>query len=353
MIEVVNLKKDFGGLEVIKSIDTTIQKGEIITIIGPSGTGKSTFLRCLNLLEEPTAGHIIFDGQSLTGKKANLNEIRKRMGMVFQNFNLFSHMSVLDNLCIGQKKLLGIKKEAAEQAARKLLETVGLAEKADAWPDELSGGQKQRVAIARCLSMNPQIMLFDEPTSALDPTMVGEVSAVIKKLAKDGMTMVIVTHEMEFAKNVSTRIIYMDEGGIYEEGPPDIIFNRPEREKTRSFIMKIKSFQYEAPSKFFDFIGLTNDLINFCNANGLSRSNSNKAALLCEELVVGLIDKNDFRRIHFSFPDNQMEFTLVVSYGGENRDVSQSGGISSDIVKGVAKEIIHEYTLENTLTFKW
>jgi len=208
LIKVTNLKKSFGGLEVIKGITTTIEKGEIITIIGPSGTGKSTFLRALNMLDPPTDGTVEFEGQSLMDKKTNINEIRKKMGMVFQNFNLFAHMSIMDNLCVGQTKLLGISRSEAEETSRELLAMVGLAEKADAYPDELSGGQKQRVAIARCLSMKPEIMLFDEPTSALDPTMVGEVTAVIKRLAQNGMTMAIVTHEMDFARNVSTRIIY-------------------------------------------------------------------------------------------------------------------------------------------------
>ena len=193
MIKVTNLNKSYGNLEVIKDITTTIEKGEVITIIGPSGTGKSTFLRCLNLLENPTSGEIEFEGKILTDKRTNINEVRRKMGMVFQNFNLFANMSVLDNLCVGQTKLLSIPRAEAEKNARELLQTVGLSEKADAYPDELSGGQRQRVAIARCLSMRPDIMLFDEPTSALDPTMVGEVTTVIKRFAQNCMTMAIVT----------------------------------------------------------------------------------------------------------------------------------------------------------------
>ena len=353
MISIKNLQKSYGSLAVIRDITTTIEKGEVITIIGPSGTGKSTFLRALNMLDPPTGGTIEFEGQSLTDKKTDLNHIRKKMGMVFQNFNLFAHMSVLDNLCVGPTKLLGVSRAEAEKTARELLATVGLAEKADAYPDELSGGQKQRVAIARCLSMKPDIMLFDEPTSALDPTMVGEVTAVIRRLAQSGMTMAIVTHEMEFAKNVSTRIIYMDEGGIYEEGPPDVIFGAPKREKTRAFIRRVKSFRYEIRSEAFDFIGLTNSLLNFCAANALSKSDTNKAGLMSEELTVNLIDKKDLLGLHFSFPDSLESFELTVTYGGEARDVTRTGGMEADIIRGLAGSVTHDYDGVNRLCLKW
>jgi len=353
MIKITSLKKSYGKLDVIKDITTTIEKGEVITIIGPSGTGKSTFLRALNMLDPPTGGTIEFEGQNLMDKRTDINEIRKKMGMVFQNFNLFAHMSVLDNLTVGQRKLLGTSKTEAEKFARELLATVGLAEKADAYPDELSGGQKQRVAIARCLSMKPDILLFDEPTSALDPTMVGEVTAVIKRLAQSGMTMAIVTHEMEFAKNVSTRIIYMDEGGIYEEGPPEVIFDNPKREKTKAFIKRIKRFRYEINSEDFDYIELTNNLQNFCTANALSKSNTNKAGLLSEELTVNLIPKADLISVDFSFPDNQAEFEFTAVYGGENRDVTQSENLAADIVEGIIKEKKHKYDDRNNLYLKW
>jgi len=353
MIKITNLNKSYGGVEVIKDITTTIERGEIITIIGTSGTGKSTFLRCLNLLEQPTSGVIEFDGKNLTDKKTNINEIRKRMGMVFQNFNLFAHMSVMENLCVGQMKLLGLTREQARENALNLLSMVGLAEKADAYPDELSGGQKQRVAIARCLSMKPDIMLFDEPTSALDPTMVGEVTTVIKRLAQNGMTMAIVTHEMEFAKNVSTRVIYMDEGSIYEQGTPKQIFEEPKREKTRAFIRKIKKFRYEPSSEHFDFIALNNSLLNFCSANALTKSDSNKAGLVTEELTVNLIEKRDFESLEFSFPDNQKEFEISVSYGGEQRDVTKREGIETDIIKGIVKETKYNFDTTNKLILKW
>ena len=354
MITVQNLKKSYGGFEVLKDVTTTIEKGEVVSIIGPSGTGKSTFLRCLNLLEQPTSGTIEFEGINLTDKGANINDIRKKMGMVFQNFNLFAHMSVLDNLCVGPIRLLDIPRPLAEKTAAELLQTVGLAEKADAYPDELSGGQKQRVAIARCLSMKPDIMLFDEPTSALDPTMVGEVTAVMRRLARGGMTMVIVTHEMEFAKNVSSRVIYMDEGGIYEEGPPEVIFDAPKREKTRAFIKRGKIFRYEISSENFDFIGLTNELLNFCTANALSKSNINKAGLLSEELTVNLIERKDLRSLEFSFPDNQEYLELTVSYWGKENNVTQIPGIAADIVLGIAHESVYEYDGSvNRLRLKW
>jgi polar amino acid transport system ATP-binding protein len=352
LITITDLKKSFGSLEVIKGITTTIEKGEVITIIGPSGTGKSTFLRAINMLDPPTSGTILFEGQNLTDKKTNINEIRKKMGMVFQSFNLFAHMSVIDNLTVGQIKLLGISKEEAEERARELLLSVGLAEKAESYPDELSGGQKQRVAIARCLSMKPDIMLFDEPTSALDPTMVGEVTTVINRLAESGMTMMIVTHEMEFAKNVSTRVIYMDEGGIYEEGMPDVIFNNPQKEKTRVFINRVKSFSYHIGSDKFDFIELMNKLIGFCNIHALGKANANKAQLVIEE-AVSLIPKVQGAEVMFSFPENQKSFEATFIYGGENCNVLGGEDLSANIIKNIAKEVIHEYSQSNILKIKW
>ena len=352
MITVQNLKKSFGSHEVLKDITTTIEKGEIITIIGPSGSGKSTFLRCLNLLEQPTGGVIAFEGKSLTDKTTDINQIRRRMGMVFQNFNLFAHMSVLENLCVGQRKMLKIPRAEAEKTARELLATVGLAEKSDAYPDELSGGQKQRVAIARCLSMKPDIMLFDEPTSALDPTMVGEVTTVIKRLAQNGMTMAIVTHEMAFARNISTRILYMDEGGIYEEGPPDVIFTNPKRDKTRMFIHRIKSYIYTIGSEDYDFIDMMNGLIWFCDANALSKINAYKAQLAVEELAA-LLPKHQPAEISLSFPESQRQFTLTAQYGGDDKNVLDGDGLGALIVKGGAENIAHAYDGRNRLVVTW
>ncbi|MBE6030744.1 MAG: amino acid ABC transporter ATP-binding protein [Clostridiales bacterium] len=237
MVEVKNLKKSFGNLEVLKDIDETIKDGEVVVIIGPSGSGKSTFLRCLNLLEEPTGGEVIVDGEAFNAK--NINELRKKMGMVFQQFNLFPHMSVLKNITVAPVKVGGKSEKEANEIAMALLERVGLADKANEFPSSLSGGQKQRVAIARALAMNPAYMLFDEPTSALDPEMVGEVLDVMKGLAADGMTLIVVTHEMGFAREVADRVLFMDGGYIVEQGTPEQIFDNPKEERTKEFLSKV------------------------------------------------------------------------------------------------------------------
>ena len=238
MIRVNNLHKSFEKNEVLKGINEHIEKGEVVVVIGPSGSGKSTFLRCLNLLEVPTSGEIIFEGKNITDKKVDINKIREKMGMVFQQFNLFPHKTVLDNLTIAPIKVKGVSKADAEKKAKELLDRVGLLNKADAYPSSLSGGQKQRIAIARALAMDPDVMLFDEPTSALDPEMVGEVLNVMKELAKEGMTMVVVTHEMGFAREVGDRILFMDKGNIMEEGTPEEIFSNPKNPRTIDFLSK-------------------------------------------------------------------------------------------------------------------
>lgn len=239
MIRVNNLHKSFEKNEVLKGINEHIEKGEVVVVIGPSGSGKSTFLRCLNLLEVPTSGEIIFEGKNITDKKVDINKIREKMGMVFQQFNLFPHKTVLDNLTIAPIKVKGVSKADAEKNAKELLDRVGLLNKADAYPSSLSGGQKQRIAIARALAMDPDVMLFDEPTSALDPEMVGEVLNVMKELAKEGMTMVVVTHEMGFAREVGDRILFMDKGNIMEEGTPEEIFSNPKNPRTIDFLSKV------------------------------------------------------------------------------------------------------------------
>lgn len=239
MIEVSNLRKEFGKLKVLKGISETIRENEVVCVIGPSGSGKSTFLRCINLLESPTAGEINIDGEQINKKDADINKLRQKLGMVFQNFNLFPHMTTLQNITISPIKVKGTKAAQAEQEAMELLKMVGLSDKAHVYPSSLSGGQKQRVAIARALAMKPEIMLFDEPTSALDPEMVGEVLQVMKDLAHRGMTMVIVTHEMGFAREVADRVLFMDEGVIVEQGSPDEIFGNPKNERTISFLSKV------------------------------------------------------------------------------------------------------------------
>jgi len=239
VISVKDLRKSFNGLNVLKGITTEIQKGDVVCVIGPSGSGKSTFLRCLNMLEKPSGGKIIFDGEDLAAPKANLNLHRQKMGMVFQQFNLFPHMTVLENLTCAPMILKKIPKAEAEAKAMDLLERVGLADRAGEYPNKLSGGQKQRVAIVRALCMDPEVMLFDEPTSALDPEMVGEVLDVMKSLAKKGMTMIVVTHEMGFAREVSNRVMFMDEGIIMEENSPEEIFGNPQSERLQSFLAKV------------------------------------------------------------------------------------------------------------------
>ena len=239
MIVVKELTKNFGDLEVLKGVSQHITKGERVVLIGPSGSGKSTFLRCLNLLETPTGGEIIFEGQSITDEKCDINKIRQKMGMVFQHFNLFPNMTILKNITLAPVRTGLMNKEQAEKAARELLKRVGLEDKADNYPAQLSGGQKQRIAIVRALCMKPEVMLFDEPTSALDPEMVGEVLDVMKELAKSGMTMVCVTHEMGFAREVADRVLFMDDGKIVEEGTPAEIFSAPKEQRTKDFLNKV------------------------------------------------------------------------------------------------------------------
>ncbi len=239
MINVKNLRKNFGKLEVLKGIDEHISRGEVVVVIGPSGSGKSTFLRCLNLLETPTGGDIYIADELITSPKSNVNKIREKMGMVFQHFNLFPHLTIMKNITLAPVLLKKMTKEQATKKGEELLKKVGLSDKADAYPAQLSGGQKQRVAIARALAMEPDIMLFDEPTSALDPEMVGEVLDVMKELANSGMTMVVVTHEMGLAREVGTRILFMDEGVIAESGTPEQIFDAPQNERTKSFLSKV------------------------------------------------------------------------------------------------------------------
>ncbi|MBC1521366.1 amino acid ABC transporter ATP-binding protein [Listeria aquatica] len=241
MINVLNLHKHYGKNEVLKGIDLEIDAGEVVVVIGPSGSGKSTLLRCLNLLEKPSEGHVVFEDNDLLAKGTNINQLRQRMGMVFQAFNLFPHKTVLQNLTLAPTKVKGESEKDANKKAMELLKKVGLAEKATSYPANLSGGQQQRVAIARALAMNPDVMLFDEPTSALDPEMVGEVLNVMKELAKEGMTMVVVTHEMGFAREVADRVVFMDAGIIQEQGTPDEVFGNPKNERTKDFLGKVLS----------------------------------------------------------------------------------------------------------------
>ena len=269
-VRLLHLKKSYGSLDVLRDITTEVHRGEVISIIGPSGTGKSTFLRCLNLLEQPTSGSIIVDGEDILTKGYPVNRLRQKMGMVFQSFNLFEHKTVLENVIFAPCQLRHVPDEEARQEGLALLRKVGLAEKADVYPSSLSGGQKQRVAIARALAMKPDVILFDEPTSALDPTMVGEVLSVIRQLAKEGMTMLIVTHEMKFAHDVSTRIFFMYDGYIHEDGSPEVIFENPVHSATKAFIQRIRKEVFEIEGPDFDFLGMHSTMGAFCQKYGIA-----------------------------------------------------------------------------------
>lgn len=355
MITVQNLGKKFGDLVVLKDVNANIKKGEVISIIGPSGTGKSTFLRCLNLLESPTKGKISVDAIDILDKNSNVPEIRQKMGMVFQSFNLFHHLSILENLTIGPVKLLKKDPKEAEENALRLLQLVGLADKINSFEDELSGGQKQRVAIARCLSMDPEIILFDEPTSALDPTMVSEVLSVIRRLAKEGMTMVIVTHEMDFARDVSDRVFYMDEGVIYEEGPAEQIFENPKKAKTNAFINRIRNLHYHIDSPNYDLYGMNAKFETFCEKHFFSRDKTNKVFLLLEELMELYISKFDKIDAHFelSYSEKKSETDLQFSYSGKENNILTSDDLDDSIpitlIKNISKDIQYNYSEGNHL----
>ena len=285
MIKIEHLAKKFGELTVLRDVNAEIATGEVVSIIGPSGCGKSTFLRCLNLLERPTRGTISIDGVDILAKGTDVAMLRQKMNMVFQSFNLFSHLTVMGNLTLAPIRLKGLGRADAERKAMELLKLVGLGEKAGSFPDELSGGQKQRVAIARCLAMEPKVILFDEPTSALDPTMVREVLSVIRRLAREGMTMAIVTHEMDFARDVSNRVFYMDEGVIYESGTPAEIFDTPKQPKTRAFINRTRSLNFRIGSADYDLYALEAALETFAEKQLLPRQAQHHLLLLVEEVL--------------------------------------------------------------------
>ena len=356
MIRTKNLSKHFGQLVVLKDISTEIKKGEIISIIGPSGTGKSTFLRCLNLLETPTSGSIFIDEVPLLDKKTNVPKLRQKIGMVIQSFNLYSHLSVLENLTIGPIKLLGKSKSEANRKAIELLKLVGLAEKIHSFPDELSGGQKQRVAIARCMAMESEILLFDEPTSALDPTMVSEVLAVIRRLSKEGMTMVIVTHEMEFARNISTRVFYMDEGLIYEEGTPQQIFDNPLREKTKAFINRIRSMVYHIESRDFDLYALHGEMEAFCEKHMMSKKTIGYVQHIAEEVLILQPDFSDIQ-LTLSYSEKERSVELLCESTGAPFNLFEESEDDEDIgiriIKARCKSIDYSYEkMKNILLLK-
>ena len=351
MITVSHLSKtyvdpDGTTLQVLKDVNCEIQPGEVISIIGPSGTGKSTFLRALNLLDPPTGGSIIFDGEDILAKGYPVHKMRQKMGMVFQNFNLFDHMTVLENVMYAPCKILKEDKQQAKAESLALLRKVGLAEKADVYPDTLSGGQKQRVAIARCLAMKPEVILFDEPTSALDPTMVGEVLSVIRQLAKEGMTMLIVTHEMKFARDVSTRIFFMYEGVIHEDGSPQQVFEAPLRSATKAFVQRIRKEVFEVDGADFDVPGMETRIRQFCIKYNITQY-TETALELCRLMMDDVMAA--YRPMTVRITYSELSSVIALDFMVEKLQSSPLQGedvdpASLEKVRSMCKDIVEEPT---------
>ncbi|HNT96287.1 MAG TPA: amino acid ABC transporter ATP-binding protein [Thermotogota bacterium] len=360
MISIRQLKKSFGNNVVLENVNVEINKGDVIGVIGPSGCGKSTLIRCINLLEAPDSGEIRIDGVNIAEKNAPIDSIRQKMGMVYQNFNLFSHKTVLENVIMAPIHLLRIPKKQAIEEAFSVLKMVGMSHRADFMPDQLSGGQKQRAAIARCLAMKPEIILFDEPTSALDPTMIDEVLAVIRKLVKTGITSVIVTHEMGFARNIANRIFFMEERGIYEEGTPDEIFDHPKREKTKIFIQKLKIFEYKLQIRQLDIYELAGKLSEYGQKYDIAKRQMNGLNLILEEILVFLsqnADHKDMTSVIVSYQEANQQIQLEIRYGSPSMNVLEHPDfdeISRQLIHGLATDISclpgeMGYTLKLTL----
>lgn len=335
MIRIEHLSKTYdNGFSVLKDISCTISKGDVISIIGPSGTGKSTFLYCINKLEQPSGGRIIVNGEDIMDPKCDLAKVRQKMGMVFQSFNLFEHLTILENLTLGQTKLLKRSREQAEARAMELLGMVGLADKCSYMPSQLSGGQKQRVAIARTLTMDPEIILFDEPTSALDPTMVSEVLAVIRNLAKTGITMLIVTHEMNFARDVSNRIFYMDKGYIWEDGSPEQIFENPKTEEARVFINRIRGLQFEIENSQYDLYSFNSMIEQFAAKYFFSYQRTMDLLHVVEE-TIQILDPCKGISFNLEYSEKNDEVRICAIQKGSTASI-----LSSDSVDQIALAII-------------
>ena len=348
MISVRHLKKTFTNpdgstITPLKDVNFDIQPGEVVSIIGPSGTGKSTMLRALNLLDPPTGGEILFEGRNILEKGYPLEQLRRKMGMVFQSFNLFPHLSVLENVCFAPVKLLGIPEDQAREEALELLRKVGMASKASVNPEMLSGGQKQRVAIARALAMKPEVILFDEPTSALDPTMVGEVLSVIRQLAKEGMTMLIVTHEMKFARDVSTRIFFMNEGVLYEDGTPEQIFEHPRRSATKAFVQRIHKqvFEVDASADGFDPYEMGTEMGRFCLKYGIPQY-SEPASVVAREMLRELAA---YRNVTVRLSYGEVKDVTSVDFMIKGLDRSPlTPEMDLSQIRGNSREIVEEPT---------
>lgn len=342
MITIRHLRKEYSNITPLKDINVTIHQGDVISVIGPSGTGKSTLLRCLNLLETPTSGEIIMDGQNIAAPGYPLDTVRQRMGMVFQSFNLFPHMTILENIMAAPVDLKKMPKKEAYELALRLLETVGLTGKEFQYPDQLSGGQRQRAAIARTLAMEPDIILFDEPTSALDPALVGEVELVIERLAKKGMTMLLVTHEMRFARKVANRVFYMDEGGIYEDGTPEQIFEHPEREKTAQFIRGLKVYTCAEPLGKLDFIMVVNGLNNFAANYHMNSKTALHMQTVFEEICMTLLRPNRSEdcplRLTVEYSPETEQTQMRFIYGGSPMNVLEQASYLPEKLLSLAIE---------------
>ena len=348
MIRIEHLRKEYPNALPLEDVNVEIRKGDVISVIGPSGTGKSTLIRCINLLDKPTSGKIFIDGEEITARGSDVARIRRKMGMVFQHFNLFPHMTVIENIMAAPMDLLGISKQEAYDKGIELLRRVGLADKALNYPDMMSGGQKQRIAIARTLAMDPEIILFDEPTSALDPTMIGEVQAVIRDLARQGITMIIVTHEMKFAREVCNRVFYMDQGGIYEDGSPEQIFDDPQKERTRQFIRHLKVLEYPIESRDFDFIGFNTQIEEFGRKHRISQRTIYNIQAYVEEMCVQIIlpqMKAPFEAlVTIEYSEEKDNAEVVVRYNGEDYDPLQTDNeLSLLLVKKAAENIAYSF----------
>lgn len=354
MIKIEHLRKEYAESTPLRDVTVEINQGDVISVIGPSGTGKSTFLRCINLLETPTSGHIYIDGEDITVPGCDLSRIRRKMGMVFQHFNLFGHLTVIENIMYAPVKVLGKSRQEAYDEGIRLLSEVGLPGRAMRYPEELSGGQKQRVAIARTLAMDPEIILFDEPTSALDPAMVGEVQAVIRNLRSTGKTMMIVTHEMEFAKAISNRVFYMDEGGIYEDGPPKQVFDDPKREKTRRFIRKLRVLELILKGKDIDFYSMESEVRAYCGKHEIPYDTAYRIILVVEELVQQIllpVLEDPMIIVTAEYDPSCCHAQVEVRYNGEIFKPSESGNrLSYSMLRASVRELKHTPVQEDGYT---
>ena len=347
MIELIHLEKKYENVTPLKDVNAVINDGDVISVIGPSGTGKSTLIRCINMLERPTSGKILIDGVDITAPKYDLTKARRKIGMVFQSFNLFGHLTVIENIMLAQTDILKKSKKEAYETGVELLKRVGLAGRELQYPEQLSGGQKQRVAIARTLAMNPDVILLDEPTSALDPTMVGEVQAVIRDLAKSGKTMMIVTHEMSFARAICNRVFYMDEGGIYEDGTPEQIFDHPQKENTRRFIRKLKVLEFLIDNENFDFIGASGKIDAYCLQNDIPPRTKYRIQLAFEELLqqqLMPVLKNSPIHVVIEYSPAEEQAEICASYGGGRYDpATAEDEFSYNVLKASVDELHYEY----------